>query len=148
MVWGAMAWNGCGTMQFIDGIMNKEVYLEILSKNLHASARKLRLSRSFIFQQDGDPKHTSKVVAEWFRKKKVNVLEWVAQSPDLNPIEHLWAILKIKVREQGPTNLNELKRVITGEWIKMDPKVINNLVESMPRRCEAVIKAKGGHIDY
>lgn len=148
MVWGSMAWGGCGEMEFIDGIMTKEVYVEILKRNLQASARKLQLSRNFIFQQDGDPKHTSKLVTEWLNKNKVKVLEWVAQSPDLNPIEHLWAILKIKVREQNPTNLSDLKRIITEEWNKINPKHFQNLVESMPKRCQAVIRAKGGHIDY
>ena len=98
MVWGSMSWNGCGTLEFIDKIMTKEVYLDILERNLHASARKLKMSRNFIFQQDGDPKHTAKIVSQWFVKKKIKVLDWVAQSPDLNPIEHLWARKKFENR--------------------------------------------------
>lgn len=148
MVWGAMAWAGCGNIHFIDGIMNKEVYLDILKDNLHSSARKLRISRGLIFQQDGDPKHTSKLVANWFRQKKVTVLEWPAQSPDLNPIEHLWSILKKKVQEQNPSNINNLKEIIKVEWSKIDQKITSNLVESMPRRCQAVINAKGAHTKY
>lgn len=66
-----MTWAGCGNIHFIDGIMNKEVYLDILNKNLHASARKLKIARGLIFQQDGDPKHTSKLVSNWFVKKKL-----------------------------------------------------------------------------
>ena len=148
MVWGLMSWNGCGTLEFIDKIMTKEVYLDILERNLHASARKLKMSRNFIFQQDGDPKHTAKIVSQWFVKKKIKVLDWVAQSPDLNPIEHLWAILKKKVRGQNPTNLNVLKRVISEEWDKIEPNTFQKLVESMPDRCQAVILAKGGHTKY
>lgn len=66
-----MTWAGCGNIHFIDGIMNKGVYLDILNKNLHASSRKLKIARGLIFQQDGDPKHTSKLVSNWFVKKKL-----------------------------------------------------------------------------
>lgn len=90
MIWGCMSWNGCGLFEFIDGIMNKERYLDIVKKNVAASARKLSLSRRYIFQQDSDPKHTSKIVTKWFKDKKIKVLDWCPQSSDLNPNEHLF----------------------------------------------------------
>ena len=64
------------------------------------SVRKLKLVRKWVFQMDNDPKHTSKVVAKWLKDNKVKVLEWLSQSPDLNPIEDAWAELK-GVCEQG-----------------------------------------------
>lgn len=148
MVWGSMSYNGCGMLEFIEGIMTKEIYLDIVKKNVRTSARKLGIGRRFVFQQDSDPKHTAKIVQEYFKKNKISILDWPAQSPDLNPIEHLWSVLKKKVSERHPSNLANLKQIIQEEWDKIDASVTQKLVESMPRRCHAVLKVKGGHTKY
>ena len=78
---------------FIDGIMGSEVYTNILKNNLLVSTRKRRIGKYFIFQQDSDPKHTSKKAKEFFSRKQIVLPEWLALGPDFNPIERLWAIL-------------------------------------------------------
>lgn len=75
MIWGSMGWNGVGQLEFIDGIMTKEVYLNLLKRQLRPSVRKLRLGRRFTFQQDGDPKHTAKIVTAYLKEEKVKVLD-------------------------------------------------------------------------
>ena len=77
-------------------------------------------------------------------------MEWPAQSPDLNPIEHLWEHLKRQLRKysEPPKGVWELWERTKEEWEKITPEVCQNLIESMPRRVEAVIKAKGGHTKY
>ncbi len=66
-------------------------------------------------------------------------------SPDLNPIEHLWGILKRQVEHHSPSSIQSLKEVILEEWKKID---LEKRVHSMPRRLGAVIKNHGGHTKY
>ena len=84
-----MAWNGIGKLEFIDGIMDSEVYVNILNKNFLVSTQKLQMRIHFVFQQDNDPKHMPKKPKEFFIWEMIELLEWPAQSPDLNPIEYL-----------------------------------------------------------
>ena len=131
--------------------MNAEQYCEILEQGLDESFEKLEMTeRERIFQQDNDPKHTSKRANQWFSDNNIEVMEWPAQSPDLNPIEHLWVHVKRQMNtyERPPKGVFELWERLAAEWNKIPPETCQNLIESMPRRLEAVIKAKGGHTKY
>ncbi len=68
------------------------------------------------------------------------------QSPDLNPIEHLWDVVEweIRIMDVQPTNLQQLRDAIMSIWTKISEECFQNLVESMPQRIKAVLKAKGG----
>ena len=104
-----------------------------------------------IFQQDNDPKHTAKSVGKYIERAKYLVLEgWPSQSPDLNPIKNLWQELKTRLyhAQPQPSNKDELFPLLKREWEALPQDVLRNLVHSMPRRIEAVIKAKGGHTKY
>uniref|UniRef100_A0A674A8J2 Zinc finger protein 250-like n=1 Tax=Salmo trutta TaxID=8032 RepID=A0A674A8J2_SALTR len=148
MLWGCFSAAGTGRLVRIEGEMNGEKYREILDENLLQSAQDLRLGQRFTFQQDNDPKHTAKTTQEWLRDKSLNVLEWPNQSPDLNPIEHLWRDLKIAVQRRSPSNLAELERICREEWEKFPKYRCAKLVASYPRRLEAVIAAKGASTKY
>jgi len=151
MVWGCMTTQGPGYLCKIDGRMDAELYTSILQDELLDTVEFYGLDREeVIFQQDNDPKHTSKKASKWFRDNDINVLKWPAQSPDLNPIEHLWSHLKrqLNTYETPPAGIHELWERVQMEWEKIPKETCISLIESMPRRVQAVIKAKGGNTKY
>ncbi len=113
--WGCFSAAGTGQLVAIEGKMNAAKYRDILDENLLQSAQDLRLGRRFTFQQDNDPKYTANITKEWLHNNSVTVLEWPSQSPDLNPIEHLWRDLKMAVHQRLPSNLTELERICKEE---------------------------------
>ncbi|GFX23628.1 transposable element Tc1 transposase [Trichonephila clavipes] len=148
MVWGCMAASGVGKLVFLDGIMYKMAYLNILQNNLKESADKLGLGSNFIFQQDNDPKHTVFVAREWLLYHCRNQHNTPPQSPDLNVIENLWSHLESAVQKHQITSKEQLKSVLQEEWLNISPETTRHFVESMPRRLEAVISAKGYATKY
>ncbi len=112
------------------------------------SADKLYGDADFIFQQDLAPAHTAKGTKSWFNDHGVTVLDWPANSPDLNPIENLSGIVKRKMRDTRPNNADELKATVKETWASIPPQQCHKLITSMPRRIEAVIKAKWAPTKY
>lgn len=151
MMWGCMMWDGVGYGCKIDGKMDAELYTQILEEDLQASVEYYDKSlEDIIFQQDNDPKHKSSKARNWFQTNKVKLLQWPAQSPDIAPIEHLWEHVKRKLKEYPtpPSGILELWERVEKEWNAIEPEVCQNLIESMPRRVAALVKAKGGYTKY
>lgn len=111
------------------------------------SAKKV-VGRKWVFQHDNDPKHTSNLVKQFLATKKINVMEWPAMSPDLNPIEQIWGELKKMVKGRNPRNINTLKVIIEEEWNAITPALCDKYVQTMKSRLQAVIDANGGHTKY
>ena len=103
-----------------------------------------------IFQQNNDPKHISKKATQWFEDNDIQVLVWPAQSPDINPIEHLWVHLKRALQKYltPPKGMHELWERVVEEWNGILVETCQKLIESMPRRIQAVIRERGGYIEY
>ncbi|GFT90942.1 transposable element Tcb1 transposase [Trichonephila clavipes] len=149
MVWGCMASNGVGNLIFIDGIMDHKLYIDILNNNLKETAKKLGLDGNFIFQQDNDS-HTCAAhnVKMWCLFHCKQQLHTPPQSPDITVIENLWTTLETAVQKHQIRNKAHLKQVLQEEWDKISPDTTKKLVESVPRRLEDIIKAKGHATKY
>lgn len=149
MVWGCFVNNRPGPLVRVEGKLDASGYIEILEKNLLPFMSNLE-QITYIFQEDNAPIHTAKKAAEWKDENMIVSLPWPAQSPDLNPIEHVWDRLErgIRQRTTPPKNIHELAVAVEEEWFKLDSNFLENLVESMPRRIKAVIESKGNPTQY
>ena len=110
MLWGCFSSAGIGKLVRIEGTMDGAKYRRIFDENLLESAINLNLGRIITFQRNNDPKHKTSAPLEWLYKKKINVLEWPSQSPDMNPIEHSGRDMKIAVHRRSPSNLAEVEQ--------------------------------------
>ncbi len=142
MVWGAMSSAGVGPLCFLRSKVNTAVYQEVLEHFMLPAADQLYGGADFIFQQDLAPAHSANATSTWFKDHGIPVLNWPANSPDLNPIENLWGIVKKKMRYARPNNAEELKAPIRATWALISPEQCHRLIDSMPRRIAAVIQAK------
>jgi transposase len=153
--WGAFSAKGSIGFLLFTGIMDGAFYREILNENLFDNAYTV-MERRWIFQQDNDPKHRAKETMDLLVQKCPKLLDWPSNSPDLNPIENLWSILKSRVEKQvnklvGKKNsvtVDSFLEIILKEWEEIDHKIYVNLVNSMPERLEWVIEGNGNKIPY
>src|SRR5208282_874781 len=101
--------------------------------------------------EDGSGPHNGPAARQFRLEHGIPRAAWPGNLPDLNPIENCWRELKIRLRKRfkdvnkRPQNQQELIAAAQEEWLQIDQKWINHLIDSMPLRIAAVIKARGGH---
>lgn len=148
MVWGAF----CGDMEKCKLILipkDKRTaadYVEYVYENalsayyLHADN-----APSLILMEDGAPTHRSNLPKTWREAYGIDRLVWPAQSPDLNPIENVWRLMKAWISLKPiPANENEMWKLVEAAWEHVSRDFLDRLVQSMPMRMSAVIAAGGG----
>lgn len=149
MVWAGISFNGNTLISFTSNRMNSEDYQEVLNEFMLPVIHEYCGSEAE-FQQDNASIHSSKSTKNWLRDNRINVMEWPARSPDLNPIENAWADLSRNVYRNGRQfrSIPELKSAIESEWSKLDQTKIQNLILSMKDRLVEVIENHGGTTHY
>jgi len=150
-VWACFTSNGQGFIALYEDNLDKELYRKILSDLLLPSV-KLHISfdppEQWYFQQDNAPAHKSKLVTEFLHGKGITCLDHPPYSPDLNPIENLWAIMAREVEKEETNTVEKLRKAIGAAWGSLSKEAMRNIVHSMPKRCADVIAAKGWHTKY
>jgi len=164
MVWGCFIGNKLGPLVFIDENVNKEVYIQLLEQNLLPLINLLHENgiHDIVFQQDNASPHSAPATQEWLKaaaqQHGFTVMEFPPNSPDLNPIEHLWFKLKAELYRRYPDTMDlkgsgklvrkELHNRLNKIWWDIGEDVLNKLIDDMPKGVEAVLKAKGWYTEY
>lgn len=149
-LWGCFSKQGFGTLYLFTDNLNAEKMIKIYKKALLPSAKRWFITKNedWILQEDNDPKHRSKLCTQWKTQSGIVTLDWPSQSPDANPIENVWAYIKQKLRGRRTYTLKQLSYEIRRIWRSLPLEYAVKLVESMPRRCQAIIDAGGDWTHY
>lgn len=140
-VWGSISKNFGRQIYIFTGILTAARYLDILKDHLDPNDNS-------IFQDDNDPKHTAHLILNWKRDNNINSIDWPSNSPDLSPIENIWALLKNKVKKIKCRSLDDFTQAIIKSWNEIDQDAIDNTINSMSNRIIEVVKNKGMPINY
>ncbi len=158
MVWAAIYLTGRSALVVMtpEETDKKSVNSKIYTKTLQEGLLPI-YKDSKLFQQDNARIHTSRESIRWLRSKAIDVITWPAKSPDLSPIEHIWPVLKRKLFKAHPDlyeftnnleNIRKFKVCLQEAWAAIDDSHITKILESSPRRLEAVKAAGGYHTRY
>ena len=150
MFWGCFSAAGPGRLHVCEGMMRTEQYIKIIDSRIVPELNEKFPDGNCTLQQDKAPCHTSKKSIKHLQSKAIRLLEWPGNSPDLAPIETLWAIIKYKLKEMNVTTKEKLISAVLKVWYR-DERIREScirLADSMPQRIKQVITNKGGHIRY
>lgn len=154
MVWGAISHRRTYPLIEIPTTLDAVGYRDQVLRKFLGNPPASRSTRGhrglpWTFMHDNASIHTARVVEDFLKDHAAVVLPWPANSPDLNPIENLWAIVSQKVyKTHRFSSKPDLLAALQQEWAAVDPALLQKLYDSIPRRCEEVIKYKGWPTRY
>ena len=102
----------------------------------------------WLLLEDNDPEYKGNLCEDWKDEKGIEQMDWPPQSPDCNPIENVWSVIKEGLKGKRFQNLNELSTFIKRQWNSFPKDYAQNLSQSMPSRCARVIEKQGDWIKY
>ncbi len=134
-------------VHFIDGILNAQRYHDEILRPIVVP---FIHDHHLMLQHDNARPHVARICTQFLEAENIPVLAWPAYSPDMSPIEHVWDALDQRIRQRVPVpaNIQQLHTAIEEEWTNITQATINNLINSMQRRCVALREANGGHTRY
>lgn len=147
-VWGGISSRGATPIVIFTGVLIATRYTRILDAALLPFLSK-HFPTGHRFQQDNDPKHTSRWAQAYFKEKDINWWHTPAASPDLNPIENIWGSMKQYLRiHVKPKNIQELKQGIRQFWHTLTPAVCKRYIRHLKKVIPKVIEEDGGPSGY
>lgn len=147
-LWGCICAEGLGHAELYAGSLDSTRHRDILRHSLIKSFRHFFPHGPWNFQQDNVRFHTTPETISYLHEKGVTLIEWPPWSPDLNPIENLWNVLKARVYARFPQSMEELEQLIREEWQAIDLNFISHICRSMPRRLQLLLDNNGHKISY
>ena len=164
MIWASFVGDKLGPIVFVDGKVNSDVYIDVLAKEFIPFIDALNAdgTSDVVFQRDNASPHTARKTAQFLtdvgHEHHFSVMHSPPNSPDMNPIENLWAHLKTELHRRYPdtkyirgspaTVRGVLKARLLDVWWTIGEEVLNSLIDSMPCRVKALIAAKGWYTRF
>lgn len=147
-LWGCFCSKGIGAGRIFLGELNKQLYCDILERNFKPTYQRYYPRGLWRFLQDNATPHYNAEVNTWMHNHGVHIIEFPPRSPDLNPIENLWHVLKWRVEHRNPRTAEEFERIIAEEYEAISAKECATLARSMHARLEQCIQYEGHKTKY
>jgi transposase len=147
-LWGCICAEGLGHAELYAGALDSTRHRDILRHSLIPSFRQFYPDGPWFFQQDNVRFHTTPDTVTFLHEKGVTLIDWPPWSPDLNPIENLWNVLKARVYARFPQTMEEMEQFIREEHAASDLTFISRICRNMPRRLRLLLANKGHKIPY
>lgn len=148
--YGAFCSKGFGTLTIFSDILDAQKMKTLYRSTLLPTAKKFygNANNKWLLYEDNDPKHKSRLCNQWKQENGIPVMNCPPQSPDCNPIENVWALIKQKLKGKKFTNIKQLSRFLKRQWNSLPVEYAKKLSDSMTSRCSAVLGNHGEWINY
>ncbi|GFW27352.1 transposable element Tcb1 transposase [Trichonephila clavipes] len=149
LVWGGIILGSRTDLHVQSVTMTDHIYRDVILEQ-HIRLFRCVLGAEFLFMDENARPYLVNIVDECLQSEDITRMDWPANSPDLNPIEHVWDMLdrRIKARQPPATFLLEIRRALLDKWCNFPHDQIDNLILSMPRHCKACIASSGRPTPY